>query len=320
MTLVRIVKPWQKPDLLRQTPGGSGVWDNVHFTLDAVARCDWLVVLNHVPSEITVEVPPENVLCFVQEPPLSVFRWMLKGFPYYGRIYTQDRRIDAANIHHSHGSLPWHLERSYDELKAMVAPKKTRDLSWITSSLAFHDGHRHRLAFLKQLRASGVPFDLFGRGFQPLADKWDGIAPYRYTIAVENHSCPDYWTEKIADCFLAWSMPIYFGATNLSEYFPEDSYVWIDINDPNAPKRVAKIVRSDLAERNRDAIAEARRRVLDEHNLFPRIAQMVRQSKGSANPKRLTLPHVPDLTAYYTDNGPIARAWNGIRRRLVFQK
>ena len=31
-----------------------------------------------------------------------------------------------------------------------------------------------------------MPFDLFGRGFHPIADKWDGIAPYRYSIAFEN--------------------------------------------------------------------------------------------------------------------------------------
>jgi hypothetical protein len=164
-----------------------------------------------------------------------------------------------------------------------------------------------------------VKFDLFGRGFQPVADKWDGLAPYRYSIAVENHSGPDYWTEKIVDCFLAGTMPIYFGATNIADYFPADSFVWLDIDDPNAPRRVAEIVRSDLAERHREAVAEARRRVLEEHNFFPRFAKLIdedRRTAPSPAAERITLPRVPDLTEYYHKHTPLQRLWLGVLRRM----
>lgn len=317
MTIVRIVKSWTKPDILRQTPGSLGLWNGVQFTLDPVEACDWLVFLNHIPEAMTVEVPPGHVLCLIQEPPLPVYRWMEKGFPCYGRIFTQDRRSAGERITHAHGSLPWHVERSYDQLKEMACPPKSADLSWITSNAAVHLGHRRRLRFLSRLREAQVPFDLFGKGFQPVADKWDGLAPYRYSIAVENESSPDYWTEKIADCFLAWSMPIYFGATNIAKYFPEESFVRIDINDPSAAEQVAKVVRSDLAEKNRDAIAEARRRVLDEHNLFPRVAAWIGQQPPTSQlPQRIALPQVPDLTGYYMENTPVKRLWNAFRRRL----
>jgi hypothetical protein len=316
MTLVRIVKSWAKPDLLRQTPGSRGVWSDVTFTLDPVERCDWLVFLNHIPEPMVVEVPESNVLCFVQEPPLPVYQWMRKGFPHYHRVYLQDQSLQGSRFVHSHGSLPWHLDRSYDELKSAPFPEKRRSLSWITSNLALHRGHRRRLKFLSRLQSAGVAFDLFGRGFSPLADKWDGLAPYRYSIAVENESCPDYWTEKIADCFLAWTMPIYFGATNIADYFPRDSFVWLDIEDPEAPRKVAEIVASDLSERNRAAIAEARRRVLEEHNLFPRLSRLISSSSPASPARRIAFPHVPDLTAYYTENNFVKRSWNGLVRRL----
>jgi hypothetical protein len=323
MTLVRIVKSWSKPDLLRQTPGGTGFWGGVRFTLDPVERCDYLIALNHLPQEMTLEVPPDNIWCFMQEPPEPIFRWMEKGFPHYARVFTQNLRLRGEKFTHTHGSLPWHLDRTYDQLTAAPRPEKTRDLSWITSNLGVHTGHQRRLRFLARLQETRVPFDLFGRGFQPIADKWDGIAPYRYTLAVENHSCPHYWTEKIADCFLAWTMPIYFGATNIADYFPADSFAWINIEDPDAPRQVADIIRSDHAEKNHDAIAEARRRVLEEHNLFPRLAHLIAQDQASRPPaasRIQKLPHVPDLSDLYAKTNAAQRLWLSVRRRLALSR
>ncbi|HEY5892228.1 MAG TPA: glycosyltransferase family 10 [Chthoniobacterales bacterium] len=316
--LVRILKSWSEPNLLRQSSDEAGLCGRCHFTLDPIERCDYLVVLNHIPHEITIEVAPQRVWCFVQEPPEPVYRWIEKGFRHYGRIYTQDRRCQGPKIYHSHGSLPWHVARSYDELRSMPLPAKSRDLSWITSNLSSYEGHRRRLRFLHALQEAAVPFDLFGRGFRPIADKWDGLAPYRYALAVENHSSPDYWTEKIADCFLAGTMPIYFGATNIDQYFPEKSFVQIDIDDPATPRRIREIVASDRAERNREAIAEARRLVLEEHNFFPRLARLIAENQAaeSAPSQTLQLPAIPDLTSYYQQHTPAQRLWHGFSRRV----
>jgi hypothetical protein len=281
MTLVRIVKNWERPDILRQTPGGGGVWDDVRFTLDPVEACDYLVVLNKVPAPLRVRCQPQNIWAIMQEPPNEVFRRAHRGAEGIGRVYTQDTTLRGRRYHQSQPALPWHVERSYDELLAMPAPAKERSLSWITSNLAVFAGHRARLQFLERLRA-GVPFDLFGRGFDPIADKWDGLAPYRYTIVVENFQNAYYWSEKIADPLLAWTMPIYYGCTRIGDYLPEGSFIAVDINDPTAIDQIQAVVSSDLWLRNRDAIAEARRRILQEHQLFPFLTREIRQHQASA--------------------------------------
>lgn len=317
MTLIRIVKSWITPDLFRQTPGSKGIWGECHFTFDPIERCDYLIALNHTPDEIFVEISRSNIWCIVQEPPIPAYRWIEKGFDHYGRIFTQDTRLRGAKIVQTHGSLPWHVNRTYDDLLGTPLPAKTRDLSWITSNLGMQAGHRRRTAFLRRLQAAPVKFDLFGRGYQPIADKWDGLAPYRYSIAVESHSAPNYWTEKITDCFLAGAMPIYFGATNITDYFPKDSFVWLEIDDPDAPRQVGEIIRSNLAEQNRDAIAEARHRVLEEHNFFPRIARVIAENRSThvPQPTRVLLPRIPDLTSYYVSHQPLQRLWLGALRR-----
>lgn len=72
-------------------------------------------------------------------------------------------------------------------------------LSTVTSALAWMDGHKKRLDFLKYLQGS-VDFDRFGRGVKDLEDKWDGLAPYRYSVAFENCSSSHYWTKKLIEC------------------------------------------------------------------------------------------------------------------------
>jgi hypothetical protein len=81
-----------------------------------------------------------------------------------------------------------------------------------------------------------------------LEDKWDGLTPYRYSLAIPNHRGPNYFL-KITGPLLAWCMPITWGCTNLLEYLPEASFVKIDIEDENAPERIKEVVESDLGEK-----------------------------------------------------------------------
>ena len=40
-----------------------------------------------------------------------------------------------------------------------------------------------------------------------------------FHICIENSQYPNYFTEKIADCFTTLTLPIYWGATNIANYF-----------------------------------------------------------------------------------------------------
>lgn len=41
---------------------------------------------------------------------------------------------------------------------------------------------------------------------------------YPFAIVVENSRAPNFWTEKIADCFAVGTIPIYHGCPNLTEF------------------------------------------------------------------------------------------------------
>lgn len=282
MTVVRIIKNWDWPDLMRQTPGCRGVWDGIQFTLDPVEACDYTIVLNNVPQETTVQCPPRNVWSVMQEPPNERFRLDHRGISAVKRVYTQNPELRSKRYIHSHPAIPWHVNKDYDYLSSCSMPDKIRNVSWITSNKSIFRGHRKRLRFLEAISRRNE-FDLFGRGFSPIEDKWDGLAPYRYSIAVENFRNPHYWSEKLADCFLAWTMPIYYGCTRISEYFPADAMIQIDIDDPEAAEKISEAISRNLWRRNLDAIDHARRLVLDQYQLFPFIAQQIRANEQSNN-------------------------------------
>jgi hypothetical protein len=47
------------------------------------------------------------------------------------------------------------------------------------------------------------------------------FASYEYGIAIENISTEGYFTEKILDCFLLKTIPIYWGCKNIGNFFNE---------------------------------------------------------------------------------------------------
>ena len=316
-TTVRIIKNWDYPDLMQQTPGGLGIWGGIRF-VEGDFDADYVVVLNQPAKTTEITASPDRVWAIIQEPPSRYHRFLHRGQPAFGRIYTCDPSLPLSSSRYraSHPALSWHAGLGFDALDAMqdVSPK-SKDVSWITSTLAFLPGHKLRLGMLQKIRSAGL-VDVFGRGINPIARKWDGLAPYRYSIAFENYIGPHYWSEKIADCFLAGAMPIYIGCTNLEEFFPAGSFVRIDPRKEDPVAAVRAIVESDLAEANRALVLEARRRVLHEHQLFPLIAAQIAANQDASTPaKQLTLqvrgitnPIDYGMAVWYWKISPLMRA------------
>ena len=48
-------------------------------------------------------------------------------------------------------------------------------------------GHIKRRSFLQFIQNNAsIDIDLFGRAVRAIEDKWDGLAPYKYSLAIEN--------------------------------------------------------------------------------------------------------------------------------------
>jgi hypothetical protein len=84
-------------------------------------------------------------------------------------------------------------------------------------------------------------------------------------------------------------MPIYFGSPAIHKFFPEDAIILLDPSDPDAAAKIAEVARSDLWFKRRDAIREAKRRVLEDYNLFAQLARFISNYDKPDPPTRETI-------------------------------
>ncbi len=283
--VVRLVKDWDKEDdLLQQTPAYSGKWDGIEFTLDPVDKCDVIVFLNRIKEDVTVTCRRGGRWLLQMEPPTPAHAWYRKSDSQVDLVMGPAKAKSRAVYHKTHGALPWHLNKGYDFLKSLEPnPDQQERVSMITSNANWMTGHELRHQIVKMQQKGFLNFDLFGRGYNPIEDKFDALYPYPYSIVIENSFYPNYWTEKIADCLLSWTVPIYIGASNIQQFFPEKAVISA-APDVDALKAVIKSLDySDYSERI-EAIGEARQKILGQYQLFPFLAKRLLNASLEKNP------------------------------------
>jgi hypothetical protein len=120
--------------------------------------------------------------------------------------------------------------------------------------------------------------EIFGRGINPINKKEEALLPYMFSLVIENTYSGHYWSEKVTDAFLCGTVPIYVGASNISEYFPRDSF--IDASGLTPEDLAVTIKRLDPTEyfKRIEALREARDVCLFEQNLPSALAKFIEKS------------------------------------------
>lgn len=288
MITIKLSSPFVRWDWSRQTPNHDGIWKNHKFICNKKnSFCDYWVVYENLIKKETVLCPPNNTILITGEPP-TVNTYHPKFLAQFKTIITCHPSLPHPNTIISHSSLPWMVgyqppkekfSKSYHELNKIKNYPKTKLISVICSNKTFTRDHKNRFEFVQKLKNYfGNKIDFFGRGFTPIQDKWDAIAPYKYHIALENCSIKHYWTEKLADSYLAQAYPIYYGCPNIHDYFPENSLSQINIHKPKqAIKIIENIIQNKTYEQSIKSLVQAKKLILDTHNIFPRMTKFCPQ-------------------------------------------
>ncbi len=294
---------------IKQLPSLNPVWGNCEFYINEdIDECDLWVVYGGLEKEEGTKVAKENIVLITTEPE-SVHKYNHQFTKQFGAIVTCQKGIKHPNIIHQQQALPWWIGykmqsgedkyyKTYDELKALPTPIKTKLASIIVSNKTFTKGHKKRHDFLNKLKNElGDQIDIYGLGSNTLDDKWDGIAPYKYHIVLENSSTNDYWTEKLTDTFLAGAYPIYYGCTNIYDYFTKDTLSVIDIdNTDEAINTIKYIIQSDLYERSEGELKIAKNLILDKYQIFPMLCEYINDHKNNLDKVEVTL--YPEKTKF----------------------
>jgi len=290
---------------LRQLPENDPRWGRCRFIFDPQTReYDWLVVyhdLFRAKGTLSLEeldCPKEKTILITTEPS-SITIYGSDYLHQFGLIITSQEEwaIPHANVLFSQPGLIWHYGfpftekakfKTIDEMRCAQPPKKEKCISTVCSSRKGRlTLHSRRVDFTERLQQKIPQLDRFGHGINPMIDKAEALDPYKYHIGVENHVCPHHLTEKLPDAFLGFTLPFYHGAPNANDYFPVESFIPIDISDFD---RTVDIISSTINNNEYNDrlpyIIEARRRVLEEHNLFSMLDREISRRDSSITTKQ----------------------------------
>ena len=92
----------------------------------------------------------------------------------------------------------------------------------ISSNKKMCEGHKLRLEWIDRI---GDQLDLYGRGFNEIINKEEGLCDYMFSVAIENGQYETYFTEKLLDCFATGTIPVYLGAPDIEKHFNADGII-----------------------------------------------------------------------------------------------
>jgi hypothetical protein len=228
------------------TPKNSGKWNNIMLTNFDDAQI--IIILEKVKSDKIHKLLNCNKKIIYIKTEEETYRKFTLDF-------MKDCVIESIIRHKDmfYASLYEHFTATtYDDFIDMKIPKKNKLLSVIVSRNMTLDGHKKRVNFIKKL-SSRFPnmIDIYGKGWtsEELGNNYkgelgnyhvqsntgttkkDGLINYKYSIAIENCIEKNCFTEKFNDPILCWTIPIYYGCNEINNFFPEKSYVKINIDN-----------------------------------------------------------------------------------------
>jgi len=111
-------------------------------------------------------------------------------------------------------------------------------------------------------------------------NKLQAMSKYKFAICFENEIAQGWITEKIFDCFLVGTVPVYYGATNITDYIPANCFIdFRDFKDYDALKEyLDKMTSADLEEYRKNVTAfykSGKSDVFHRENLAKKIIRAV---------------------------------------------
>ena len=153
---------------------------------------------------------------------------------------------------------------------------KTKELSLIASAKKDHPGHKLRHQIVAHLQAQRPEAEILGRGYQPFDKKSDGLAPYRYSVVIENVQEPNYFSEKLIDAILCETVPLYWGCPNIADFFAGEGI--IQCHDQQELEAALKQIGPEDYARRLPALRELKQAAVHYGDLSLRAARTLRDS------------------------------------------
>ncbi len=201
-------------------------------------QLSYVVVWNkpHYLKENTLKkFPHKKTLLFMWEPPVVQKSLYKKSFiSHFKRIYTwDDDLVDNEKFFKFYYPV---LKSQKPDLPSFEERKLLTQISARKKSKHAKELYSARASVIQyfQDKPEGE-FEFYGHGWEEdtyrhykgaPSDKLEILKNYKFSICYENmRDIKGYITEKIFDCFAVGTIPIYWGASNITDYIPKECFI-----------------------------------------------------------------------------------------------
>jgi hypothetical protein len=179
--------------------------------------------------------PQEKMVLFMWEPP-SVLRRMYNPdvLQHFSKVYTwNDDLVDNQKF------FKFYYPVLREMLPSLPSFKEKKFCTLVCSNLKschpdeLYSERKKAIEYFERIGETG--FEFYGRKWPAgvyksyrgsCDDKVETIKHYRFSICYENiKEIKGYVTEKIFDCFAAGSVPVYWGASNVTDTIPAGCFI-----------------------------------------------------------------------------------------------
>lgn len=205
---------------------------------------DYLIIINDIQDKSKIK-NYDKTIGLVMEP--SWHNWnkdlykMCKTVMFHDKsLYNHENVIEWINCGFMHDII------SHEMFENILPSNMSYKNSFKSKSISFicgekndsKEGYKLRKELSEYLNYNNLNVDVYGRHFDldptknvygPLQLKYNGLLNYEFSICIENSYEKGYISEKLYDCFMCGTVPIYCGSPNILDIFTEKNL--IKVND-----------------------------------------------------------------------------------------
>ena len=252
---------------------------NKNYILTHENDFDYLVILNDFKSDfLKLNINPEKTILYYNEPSWHPYIYEtinnnlhIAKYICYHSCDLLNRYVSIKDFNNTFIDVSGILYHWVVDIKKNISLdylltqtfKKTKQCSFIVSGksignkrLASHAKeslYLERLYLVKEILDSKLDIDIYGKGLieifgnhskikGEIPSKLEALKDYNFSIAVENTPEKGYFTEKLTDCILTNTTPIYIGCPNIQDHFANIH----SINFENTINKIDKILNENL--------------------------------------------------------------------------
>ncbi len=266
------------------TPNHLGIWKNIQG-VDTIKEADYYIVLDGIPKFLRSSVIDfSKIISFQLEP--NSFRHQNRK-----EMFSLKDKLFGYFDYENYGfPVYWWNRLPFEQLETSKYNEKSKQLGCMMTTKTYDKmpAYKHRLNFLdKFIEKYGDYIEVYGWGTEnkthsafkgPLnynqRCNYKAFKDYKYSFLCENSSEKGHFTPRIIDAMLNWCIPIYWGATNIYDFFPKSALHTIDIYHDNIDK-LYQISQMPITKENIEALKESKNLIMYKYNLWEKIYKVI---------------------------------------------